>query len=386
MHKNIKYFPGLSALRFFAAFFVLMHHSETIRKKYGLFNLEAFSLFQNGSTAVSFFFVLSGFLISYLLLKEDRDRGGISVKAFYWRRVVRIWPLYFLLVAIGLYLVPFGLKLIHFNYPMPYIPNQVLPYFLLFMPFMVNILFGSSLLEPLWSIGVEEIFYLIWAPLMKFFHKHMLNLFVAIILIKTALMTLFFYFINVEPNSTWDIVKQVIDILKFEAMAIGGVGAYLVYYASKDKRHWKIFSPVFQVVCLILLFLRVALHHELIASETVFGDVYSVIFAKPVLSNLVLYVLFLWLIVNVSMNPKSFLKLEKKWLNSLGDVSYGIYMYQMLIIFAVVLVLKKHLMAMTPIPSTILFYFMIAGVTIGISYLSKYLFENQFLKLKGLVK
>ena len=74
IYKNINYFPGLNALRFIAAYLVVMHHSETIRKKYGLLNLQSFSLFRNGSTAVSFFFVLSGFLITYLLLKEYQKK------------------------------------------------------------------------------------------------------------------------------------------------------------------------------------------------------------------------------------------------------------------------------------------------------------------------
>jgi len=55
MYKNIGYLNGLNALRFFAAYLVVIHHAETIREKYGLFDLKEYSLFNNGGLAVNFF-------------------------------------------------------------------------------------------------------------------------------------------------------------------------------------------------------------------------------------------------------------------------------------------------------------------------------------------
>ena len=80
MYKNINYFESLNGLRFFVAFLVVIHHSESIRLSYNMFNLKQFSLFNNGGLAVSFFFVLSGFLITYLLLKEKSITNQISIK------------------------------------------------------------------------------------------------------------------------------------------------------------------------------------------------------------------------------------------------------------------------------------------------------------------
>jgi len=94
-YKNIVVFQGLNSLRFIAASLVVMHHSETIKKKNGIENLEWLGLFRNGSNAVTFFFVLSGFLITYLLLKESDKTGSVCVKNFYLKRILRIWPLYF---------------------------------------------------------------------------------------------------------------------------------------------------------------------------------------------------------------------------------------------------------------------------------------------------
>ena len=82
MYSDIRHFKGLNALRFFAAYLVLIHHLEQIRLKNSLFNFKEYSFFNNGGLAVSFFFVLSGFLITYLLLKEFDERGLINIKYF----------------------------------------------------------------------------------------------------------------------------------------------------------------------------------------------------------------------------------------------------------------------------------------------------------------
>ena len=165
--RNISLFEGLNTLRFFAAFLVVMHHSEVIKLKNGIDNLEWLSLFRNGNNAVTFFFVLSGFLITYLLLKECGKTGKIRVRNFYLKRVLRIWPLYFLLVAIGTVALPAAFSILNIDYAMPYSLSQSWYYYVFFLPGLVTFFYGHHLLEPLWSIGVEEVFYLIWAPLFK---------------------------------------------------------------------------------------------------------------------------------------------------------------------------------------------------------------------------
>jgi peptidoglycan/LPS O-acetylase OafA/YrhL len=71
-------------------------------------------LFQNGPLAVTFFFALSGFLITYWLLKERGWSGQIRVGRFYLRRDLRIWPLY---LFVGLVLIPAGIKAGRVPYP-----------------------------------------------------------------------------------------------------------------------------------------------------------------------------------------------------------------------------------------------------------------------------
>ncbi len=102
------YFPGLNALRFIAASAVIITHIELLK---GFFGLKSFwqnpLLYNLGGLGVYFFFVLSGFLITYLLLKEKTVLNDIKIKNFYIRRILRIWPLYFFILILGLFVLTF---------------------------------------------------------------------------------------------------------------------------------------------------------------------------------------------------------------------------------------------------------------------------------------
>ena len=110
---------------------------------------------------VSFFFVLSGFLITYLLIKEKQLTGKVHISSFYIRRTLRIWPLYYFCVLFGFIAFPvlksaFG-----------QVPNETADPFLcsIFLNNFNAIYNGppdSSILSVLWSVAIEEQFYLLW--------------------------------------------------------------------------------------------------------------------------------------------------------------------------------------------------------------------------------
>ena len=372
MYKNIHYFESLNGLRFFAAFLVVLHHSESIRSSYNLFNVKHYSLFNNGGLAVSFFFVLSGFLITYLLLKEKLTSDKISIKKFYIRRVLRIWPLYYLLVFIGTILLPSILLYLSSPVQIPYSFSQVILYYIFFAPFMVNIFYGHHFLEPLWSIGVEEIFYLFWAPLVKFFHKNVLIVILSIFVIKTFLTVFMFFFFK---NT---IYFQVLSFLKFEGMAIGGLGAYFVFNCKRELSSYFVFKKPIQLLIFTLLLFRLLTFKYFSLN----GGPISLILNTPLLSNAIFDFVFLWMILNLSLNKNRIFGLDNKVLNFLGNISYGIYMYHMLVIFAVVLLFSKYLNSMTAIYSSFIFYFLVILIVVLVSFLSKTFFEDKFLKLK----
>jgi peptidoglycan/LPS O-acetylase OafA/YrhL len=112
---------------------------------------------EGGRYGVDLFFALSAYLITTILLREYRERGTVEVKAFYLRRILRIWPLYLLVLAVG----P---PLAHLLSPTENFPMVYLLGFLLFSGNWVCAVKGLpvSSLVPLWSVSIEEQFYMAW--------------------------------------------------------------------------------------------------------------------------------------------------------------------------------------------------------------------------------
>lgn len=172
-NKNTKvYFENLNTIRFIAASLVIIHHIEQFKSVFHLPNYwDNKVILVIGKLGVILFFVLSGFLISFLLFKEHEVTNTISVKKFYIRRILRIWPLYFLIVLSSFFIFPF---LEFFSLPgieKELIWNNLFFKLLLFTTFLPNLVLHIYGMIPFashtWSIGAEEQFYLIWPVLNK---------------------------------------------------------------------------------------------------------------------------------------------------------------------------------------------------------------------------
>ena len=96
MESNRFYRPGLDALRFFAFLVVFIHHTPSLNRN-AVWHVakEPFAF------GMQMFFLLSAYLITELLLREKENTGVVHFKAFYIRRILRIWPLYFLGVIVA---------------------------------------------------------------------------------------------------------------------------------------------------------------------------------------------------------------------------------------------------------------------------------------------
>ena len=281
--------------------------------------------------------------------------------------------MYFLLVFLGTLLIPFLISFFHIPYEMPYTFSDVIMYYVFFAPFMVTPLFGHHLLEPLWSIGVEELFYIFWAPLVKFVKVSITKVAFSVILIKGILVCASHYFFQ-------DVIFiTVLRQLQFESMAVGALGAVWVFHNhEKAYASFFLFNRFSQMVLFSFVFIRLFFVDYLVEYSPFFSAIHDT-FAFHLCMNF----LFLWLLLNVSMNVNSIIRLEGRVLNFLGEISYGIYMYHMIVIFSVVLFFRDFLAGIDNISATFIFYFFVFSGTILVSYLSKRFFEDYFLNLKS---
>jgi peptidoglycan/LPS O-acetylase OafA/YrhL len=373
MSKQNTYFSGLNGLRFLAAFLVLITHSESIRAKLGFFNISSWSLSQNGGLAVQFFFVLSGFLISYLLFQEQKNNETISIKQFYWRRILRIWPLYYLIAIVGLYLLPYViLPLIKQPFQAEYDLLTGSALFLFFLPNLANSWYETRHLHSLWSIGVEEQFYLFWAPLVKYFRKYFIAICLTIIILK---ITFFYYFYWKNPS---DWLTLFISSLQFECMAIGGLGAYWLFHGGTTENNFWFSKPI-QILVFLLLGGLIFANLELNNPTTWWGQIWRFLFHSPIY-NVLSNFLFVYTIINISKNPLRLINTENRIFNFLGEISYGLYMYHPLVVHIVIKAFAKKLLFLPSWGFLIAMYILTLSVLIGVSYCSFRFFEKPIIK------
>jgi peptidoglycan/LPS O-acetylase OafA/YrhL len=151
------YHPELDALRFLAFLLVFLTH---VGPDFGRFHPSMFAISFAGAFGVPLFFTLSSFLITELLLRERERTAGISVRAFLIRRILRIWPLYFTFLFIGI-----AYTWIHGGH----VPGLLVVSYLTLSAnwYFAAHGFSAAFISPLWSISVEEQFYLIWPTCAK---------------------------------------------------------------------------------------------------------------------------------------------------------------------------------------------------------------------------
>lgn len=356
------YFPNLNALRFFAATMVVIFHIELYKFFYGMPNLYYLPFFKIvGKLSVVLFFVLSGFLISSLLLKEKDQHHRINFKNFYLRRIFRIWPLYFLILILGFFVLP--------NFSYWEIPSQdfrpigenfwqKLLMYIFILPNLAVSLYGEIAgASQSWSLGTEEQFYLFWPLIIALFRKRVLWVMVIVLIFYWAIALILGKAASIDPAFIG--VSKFWSLFNINCMAIGGI--FAVLYHDKHKLVLRfLFNKLVFMSTVIYLLLSLALG---IKYGFFHYEVYSVLFSI--------------IIINLACNPRYSTILEYKPLNYMGSISYGIYMFHPAILPAVIFV-EKHFGG-----GSLMIYILTLSLTFIISALSYEYLEKYFLRLKN---
>ena len=366
--------PGLDSLRFISIAFVILLHLFTFKAYFGFTN-HYISIFEylGGKLAVQLFFCLSGFLVTILLLAETKCRHELNLKGFYLRRILRIWPAYYLLVCISLIVV---LKLPFFRIPGitdDYLSGNYqfanLLYFV-FLPHIAPFVSSTSpFIHQTYTIGIEEQFYIIWGLFFYFFPKRVLMILLIIIFISPFInFAHHFLFTTLEPESNIALIytKKILFYYQYSRISTFAIGSFFGY-AFYFKQKWisKLKIKSIQALILFILLIFVCFNIQV-----------------PFFNYEILALLISTLLLISTFGNKSILNLDKKWLSQLGKISYGMYLFH---IFAIVISIKLFIAFNVPINTPIQVGFLCIStllLSILFGWISYYGFEVFFLRLK----
>jgi peptidoglycan/LPS O-acetylase OafA/YrhL len=332
-----------------------------------LFNLEPFSYFEEKAEmsrhGVLLFFVLSGYLITYLLLKEKEIFGTIDLKKFYIRRILRIWPIYYTIILLTVLLLSF-----HSLWPLLgaeghswWYNIKTIGLYSFFLPNIGIVLqYSLETIAPLWSVGIEEQFYAFWPILIR---KSKL-------VIKSLLIFLIGYM--VLKGAAWlyasatgkDRIFDMLNLFSFDSLCLGGIAAYLHF--KKHKLLTFLYNPFVQAICWIFFLTSLAIG-PLKVTVVFDKEMYAVAFAV--------------IILNVSTNGKTIISLENRFFNFIGKISYGLYIYHMMVLCLLSLVIKNVHIENTWLMYGMVFVTVVSG-SVLVAFLSYRYFESGFLRFK----
>lgn len=357
------YIPNLNGLRFLAAFAVIVGHLEMCKSSLGIEHLldSGIGFFEHGGghLGVVLFFVLSGFLITLLLLKEKEKYKTIAYKKFILRRALRIWPVYFVFITIVIFFV----HGIDFILEEKVNGGTLVTMYYLILPNLAMSGFGSIKFIPhLWSIGVEEQFYLIWPLLIKHLNKRWIIVVMILLIFTIPIIPHLTDFLKIRFPEYESILKTVGKFFQYfliNAMAVGGVLAFVFnkYGEWFRERLPKWASIVIVIACL---------------SPWLLGANFGF------LNEFISLLLFGTLIFVTSASKPLFL-LENKVISYLGKISYGLYVYHWLVSYYIIYLINSKF-------GEVNYFIYLLGSMLGtvlVASFSYEILEKRFLKFKS---
>ncbi len=354
--KHTFYHPELDALRFVAFLAVFMHHALPrdarvyLEKGFSPVATEwLLAAKEAGAFGLDLFFALSAYLITELLLREHASRGTFSVSAFYVRRALRIWPLYFTFLALTVFVIPTIIPAERFE------PIYIISFALFFGNWACAAMgIPFSVAGPLWSISVEEQFYIGWPLLLWFFGMNRIKQLAVAMLVVAIATRVLLAIVGVEHPGVW-----CNTLARLDPIALGALLAFVL-----NGRAPQIRNGVRVLMCVAAIagwwLIGRFLGHDGPTSIATYG-----------LSALA----SVMLLIAVLKSDAPLLRVPPlSWIVYLGRISYGLYVFHL---FALALIMQ-HVVAIG-FELRVLSSFVL---TVTLAAASYKLLEQPFLRLK----
>jgi peptidoglycan/LPS O-acetylase OafA/YrhL len=359
MNSEKKYYPQLDSVRGISFLSIFIFHS--VNPSFGVGVMGQFTkfLFGNLILSIDIFFILSSFLLTLLGLNEFERTGKFSFKNYFLRRSLRIWPLYFLLMFFSFVVLP---VVQHYSGHQLTLPPA---YWYLF--FVSNFYLPDHVffLRLLWTLSIEEQFYIIWGICLLFFQKYLRWV---IAIFACVSITFIFFQTLAGAGIYFHTLSYLID------MMCGALAAYCI--ERKNKIYYFINDFTRSQTVIFYMFLPLLFIIYFVVDRELTGVGYYLnteIFR-------VMFIIFCSLVVMEQMReqPSLFNLSGNRFLVYTGKISYGLYCFHGFVIsFGNLLLLKLNIKIPGLIQATV--YLLLTFLFAGISY--NYI-EKPFLKLK----
>jgi peptidoglycan/LPS O-acetylase OafA/YrhL len=360
------YFPELDAIRFFLFWGVWGYHAlpreESVYVEHHVPTVLASlvtSLIKAGMASLDVFFILSAFLITELLLREKELRGVPDLKAFYIRRLLRIWPLYFFMIALAAFVSIFDR-----SQPLSWAYALC---FLLFAGNWIMVFRGfpqAEIIGPLWSVSFEEQFYLLWPLVVRRASKKNLIQIAMGLLVLASLARLILLLKHTGGQPIW-----FNSFARLDSIACGILLASILH--GYTKLHIGLVARLALLLAGISAWLVVGLYCGLLDPvPTLPGGMIG--FPLMSLGGVAIFLC----VLGAAQDGFPFLKYP--WLVYLGKISYGLYAYHFL-----GFQLSHHLLTRYHYAhSWTLSWLLALAITFSLAVVSFRWLESPFLRLK----
>jgi peptidoglycan/LPS O-acetylase OafA/YrhL len=355
--KKIRSIDGLRAI---SISMVLLGHASHSMPAYLQDNI-FFKFISNGALGVDIFFVISGYLITKLMLAEERKTGKINIKNFYIRRALRIFPVFYLYILVILVLKWFFVPDIFSSYGLVLFAGLYLwNYRSLFHLRIDGNDNGLWFFGHFWSISMEEQFYLLWPMAFMNVRRDLLKRIVLAIILIMPIVRVLTYF--AMPECRGDI--KLMLHTGGDTILIGCLGALIEDKIFSNRLTNRIITTNY---CVAFLLLFVFVISPMLSAK--FHGAYTLLFGMG-LENVAVLFLLLWAIHVPSFAARI---LNSKVLAHIGVLSYSLYIWQQLILS------NKLSYSFSGFPQNIILVFILAAF-------SYYVIEKPVLKLKDRFK